>query len=515
MRKKRLNSAIAAAGAAFAAALALVGTGCGALGGSKGASGGAAGAISFMLVDNEGSPLSGSNAGKVIAEMERWTGSTVQFQWVPNDQYNDRVTELLRSPSQLPMIMHVGKLDQSIVAAANADLLWNLNEFIWDASKYPNLSKANKNVCKSLEVNGKLIGLYKARDIGRNGFAYRTDWAEKLGLKEPRTPEDVYNMMKAFTERDPDGNGVRDTFGLAMCNYTGPFDIIQTWFGCGNGWVEENGTIIPIHQTAAYKDALDWLRRCYEEGLFPQDWRTRASNKWADQVRTGEAGIFIDVIDGARRIWDGFVNDGTASVTDGSKLASMTLVGPINGVTLATSGYNGFLVITKTAATREQVEACLHYIDKMCDDEMLILAAYGLKGVHYTLDASGHIVPNADKSGTKAYSSLNQTQCFIPHMLTAAKPSVQQTERRQLELSVIAGNEKYAVFNPALSYLANSQSYAKRGSTLDKLISDARTAYICGEINEAGLQEAFDQWNKQGGTAVLSEVNEQYKAARK
>lgn len=473
------------------------------------------GAITVMLVDNEGSPLSGNNAGRVIAEMERWTGTTVEFQWVPNDQYNDRVAELLRTPQQLPMVMHVGKLDQGIVSAANADLLWDLNEFIWDSSKYPNLSRANRTVCKSLEVNGKLIGLYKARDIGRNGFAYRTDWAEKLGLPEPRTPEDVYNMMKAFTERDPDGNGINDTFGLAMCNYTGPFDIIQTWFGCGNGWVEENANIVPIHQTAAYKDALDWLRRCYEEGLLPRDWRDRPSTTWADQVRKGEAGIFIDVIDGARRIWDGFVTDGTVSVANAGRLASMTLVGPINGVTLATSGYNGFLVITKAAATREQVEACLHYIDKMCDDEMLILAAYGLKNVNYTLDASGHIVQNADKSDSKAYSSLNQAQCFIPHMLTAAKPSVQQTERRQIELSVIASNEKYSVFNPALSYLANSQSYANRGAILDKLISDARTAYICGEINEAGLQEAFDQWNKQGGTAVLAEVNEQYRQQKR
>ena len=473
-----------------------------------------ANSITVMIIDNEGNPLSGSNVNKVLDYMNQWTGVMVDFQFVPNDQYNDKVTELLKTPQQLPMVMHVGKLDQGIVEAAQADLLWDLNEFIWDSSKYPNLSKANKNVCKSLEVNGKLIGLYKARDIGRNGFAYRTDWAEKLGLGEPRTPEDVYNMMKAFTERDPDGNGVADTFGLAMCNYTGPFDIIQTWFGCGNGWVEENGNIIPIHQTAAYKDALDWMRRMYEEKLIPQDWQTRASNKWTDQVRKGEAGIFIDVMDGSRRIWDGLITDKTPSVVDSSAFAGMTLVGPINNATLATSGYNGFLVITKSAATKEQVEACLRYLDKMCDDEMIILAAYGLKDINYSIDSSGYLVPNLDKSSAKSYAALNQTQCFIPHMLAGAKPSVKQNDRKLKELEIIAYNERYAVFNPALSYLANSPSYAKHGSTLDKLISDARTAYICGEINEAGLQEAFDQWNKRGGTAVLSEVNEQYRAQK-
>lgn len=476
---------------------------------------GDASAVTVMLVDNEGNPLSGSNVPKVLAYMNQWTGVTVNFQFVPNDQYADKLSEVLKSPSDLPMVMHVGKLDQSIVSAANAGLFWDLNEFIWDSAKYPNLSKANKNVCKSLEVNGKLVGLYKARDIGRNGFSYRVDWAKKLGLGEPQTPEDVYNMMKAFTEQDPDGNGKNDTYGLALCNYTGPFDVMQTWFGCGNGWVEENGNIIPIHQTAAYKDALDWFRRLYEEKLIPLDWRTRPSNKWADQVRSGEAGMFIDVMDGARRIWDGFVNDKTPSVADANEFASMGLVGAINGVTLATSGYNGFLVITKAAATKEQVETCLHYLDKMCDDEMIILASYGLKNVNYTLDAGGYLVPNADKGSAKSYSALNQTQCFIPHMLAGAKPSVRQSDRKMKELEVIARNEKAAVFNPALSYLANSPTYAKSGAALDQLISEARTKYICGEINEVGLQEAFDQWNKRGGMAVLSEVNEQYRELKK
>lgn len=471
--------------------------------------------LTFMLIDNEGNPLSGTNANTVINTMEQWTGSKISFQFVPNDSYNDQVHALLKTPASLPMIMSVNKLDQDIIAAVQQDLFWDLNDFIWDSAKYPNLSKANKNVCKSLEVRGKLIGLYKARDIGRNGFGYRTDWAEKLGLPAPRTPEDVYNMMKAFATQDPDGNGIDDTFGLAMCNYTGPFDIIQTWFGCGNGWIEENGKLLPVHQTAAYKDALDWMRRLYEEKLIPQDWRTRESKYWQDQVKNGEAGMFVDVMDGSRRIWDNFVNGKIPSVVDPEKTATMTLVGPINGATLATAGYNGFIVITKTAATREQVEACLHYLDKMCDDEMIILAAYGLKNVHYTIDTSGYLVPNADKSSSKAYSALNQTQCFIPHALSAAKPSIKQTDRKLKELEVIASNEKYAVFNPALSFLANSPTYAKSGSRLDKLISDARTQYICGEINELGLQDAFDQWNKQGGTAVLSEVNEQYRAAKK
>ena len=115
---------------------------------------------------------------------------------------------------------------------------------------------------------------------------------------------------------------------------------------------------------------------------------------------------------------------------------------------------------------------------------------------------------NAD---AHSYSALNQATAYIPHSLNMARPAVKQNERKLKEIEVIAENEKYAVFNPALAYLSNSPTYGEKGAVLDKILSEARTKYICGEINEEGLQTAFDQWNRQGGTAVLAEVNAQYR----
>ncbi|WP_431261205.1 ABC transporter substrate-binding protein [Roseateles chitinivorans] len=44
----------------------------------------------------------------------------------------------------------------------------------------------------------------------------RRDWREKLGLPVPRTWDELAALSLAFTERDPDGNGRRDTYGLAL-----------------------------------------------------------------------------------------------------------------------------------------------------------------------------------------------------------------------------------------------------------------------------------------------------------
>ena len=469
--------------------------------------------VSIMLVDYEGSPLSGNYSQEVLDKMEEYTNTKVEFNFIANDSYDDKLSLTLASPQDMPMIISIPKMTGVITSATEAGAFWDLSEYIKDSTKYPNLSQANEQVNTSLTINGKLIGIYKARAIGRYGIGYRADWAGKLGIGEPKTIEDMYNMFYQFTYGDPDGNGKDDTYGVALCKYTGPFDIMQTWFGVGNGWVEENGQLVPVHQTKEYKEALDWFRKMYEDGLVYKDWAVRDTPTWTDAVKNGECGVFVDVLDNSRRIWDYFETEKIPSVTDANKNAAMNLIGTINDKTLATTGYNGFFVITKAADTPEKLEACLNYLDKMCDDEMLTLSSYGIEGVHWKLDANGFLLDldAQDKVASKAYQALNQAVAYIPN-LKATKPAVEMNERNQREEEVKLNNEKYAIFNPANSYLVNSATYALSGSTLDKLIDDTRTQYICGQINEDELSAQWDLWLKQGGQSIIDEVNEQYKA---
>ena len=469
--------------------------------------------ISLMCIDFEGSPISGEYADEVVAAMEAHTNTKVDFTFVANDSYKDKLSLTLASPKDMPMIISVSGMDGVITGAAEAGAFWDLSEFIYDSSKYPNLSQANVNVNQNLTINGDLIGIYKARPIGRNGIGYRADWAEKLGLDAPETIEDMYNMFYEFTYGDPDGNGKDDTYGLALCKYTGPFDIMATWFGVGNGWVEQDGGLVPVHMTPEYKEALDWFKKLYDDGLVYQDWAVRDTATWSDSVKNSECGVYIDVLDGSRRIWDYFENESIPSVSNPDEIASMALQGAINGKTLATAGYNGFFVITKAADTPEKVEACLNYLDKMCDDEMIILSSYGLEGVHWELDDNGFLIDldAGDAVASKAYQALNQTVAYIPNE-AATSPTVEYSPRKIIEDQVKADNVQNAVFNPALPFLVNSSTYSLSGSTLDQLLDDTRTQYIGGQLDEAGLEKQWDLWLKQGGQAVIDEVNEQYKA---
>ncbi len=525
MQRKRLLSA-------FLAAILLTGTlaGCGGTPQSGGtptgnasqtpaSSGGERPTVTLMGISYTTTPFSAEGADLVIKQIEEYTNTNIEFTWVPVDSYDEKLGVTLMAADNMPMILTVPTLNATVVQAANAGAFVDLSGYISDASKYPNLSRSNENVNKLITVDGKLIGIYRARPIGRNGFGYRKDWADKLGLSEPKTLEDLYNMCKAFSELDPDGNGKRDTYGISLCKTEDPLKIITTWFGAGNDWVERDGQLIPSHLTAEYKEAADWVRKMYEENLIYQDWPVRDSSVWSDTVKNGECGILISVVDDARRVWDYFVQNNIPAVT-GEGIASMQLAGALSKnegdtpVIMATSGMNGFFAITKAAKTEEDVAACLNLLDKMNDNEMLVLADYGMEGRDdgYTLE-NGKVVMNdtTKKAEQRAQYGANQLIAYIPN-LASTNPVLELEEARAKENEVKEANVPYAVFNPAGGFLVNSPTYAANGANLDQILKDARIQYICGQIDEAGLQAAWDNWAKQGGSKVIEEVNQQYKA---
>lgn len=473
--------------------------------------------LTVMTIDfNAGASNTGDYAEQIIQTIDDYCNVDLQIEWILSDVTEEKTSLAMSNPSTMPMIMTwSGAITGNVVNYAKAGAFVDLNDYVWDSEKYPNLSQMNKNVAETLSVDGKLIAIPRTRDIGRYGLSYRQDWAEKLGIEEPKTVDDVYNMLYAFTFDDPDGNGKNDTYGMEMTSYTGPFDIVQTWFGVGNGWIEQDGQLIPVHQQAEYKEALDWLRKVYQDGLMPADWAVRTTDTWSNGCKTGESGVYIDVMDGGRRIWDYFNAEATftPSVVNPDEAASMNLLGAINGKTLATSGYNGYFTLSaSTCDTPEKIEAALTFLDKLNDNDMRLLTEYGIEGVNYEVDENGYMVKldKDDTALTNNYAGLNQMLAYIPRYTPT--PSVETNERSARQNEVYVENEACAVFNPALSYLANSATYSDVGATLDEIIKQARTQYICGEIDEAGLQAAADAWLAQGGQQIIDEVNEQYQA---
>lgn len=127
----------------------------------------------------------------------------------------------------------------------------------------------------------------------------RQDWLDKLHLPVPSTIEELESVMKAFTYKDPDGNGRNDTFGLTIGLRNG----LSTWMA-DSSWIfgafgtipkqwnrAEDGNLTYGSVQPGARDALQLLKRWLQKGYVSKESEWYNETKAADLFIAGKAGI--------------------------------------------------------------------------------------------------------------------------------------------------------------------------------------------------------------------------------
>jgi putative aldouronate transport system substrate-binding protein len=131
----------------------------------------------------------------------------------------------------------------------------------------------------------------------------RQDWLDALDLEAPTTIAEMYEVARAFTFDDPDGNGQDDTVGFGFDNsilsWMASLDPFFGAYGSMPGsylkgiWVEdEEGELVyPLFEGDA-KAALAELNRWYNEGIVNVDFVTQNEQALAQMVGSGQLGMY-------------------------------------------------------------------------------------------------------------------------------------------------------------------------------------------------------------------------------
>ncbi|GMA27873.1 extracellular solute-binding protein [Arenivirga flava] len=493
---------IAVVSATTAAMLALAGC-------SSGAPVADDGRLSMMVPYLSTTSPSGDNA--IHTALEEIAGVELDITWVPNSSYADK-TNITLAGDDVPQVMIVQGKDPGFVKNAEAGAFWNLTEHLAD---YPNLTTTMPEVQEAASINGEVYGVFRARDVMRAAVIIRKDWLEALGLPLPQTTDDLYEIAKAFSERDPDGNGVDDTYGLIIPKWPGgigsnsPYDVIETWHGAGNRWTERGGELVPSFTTEQWLDGVDYAKRLVDEGLVNADYATLDSADWNQPFLNGDGGIIIDVHSRAGSIAALFKQ---ADPEHFGRYVDVTgnLTGP-GGELLAhpTAGYSGFLAIPKASVpTEEALHRVLEVLDALNSDEAWPIVSSGLEGVTYELDGD-FAVPIEDApqdllDAVGSYAQLGTNVTGRPGFLPKPQSEAEQ-ELYDKRRSIEASDLEAAVYDPAAGFV--SATYAAQGAQLDTIIADARIQYIAGQIDRDGLLAAIERWRSSGGDRVIDEIN--------
>ena len=133
-------------------------------------------------------------------------------------------------------------------------------------------------VNRATAPNGAIYGLPQFADLRvwddlQTMLFINQDWLDALGLTAPTTVDELYTVLKAFKEKDPNGNEIADE--IPMYGKTNTIYNITTWII--NAYVYyndtydlnvENGKLWAPYVTDEYRQALIFLNKLRAEGLL-------------------------------------------------------------------------------------------------------------------------------------------------------------------------------------------------------------------------------------------------------
>lgn len=101
------------------------------------------------------------------------------------------------------------------------------------------------------------------------------EWLDKLGLKAPTNNEELVTVLKAFRDKDPNGNGIKDEiplFGSQRGDNSKPIDWLLNLFCYYNADKQHNvgkdGKLYPVYTTDEYREGLKFVSMLYKEKLL-------------------------------------------------------------------------------------------------------------------------------------------------------------------------------------------------------------------------------------------------------
>lgn len=222
------------------------------------------------------------------------------------DAYANRLSTMLAS-GDLPDIINIPSGNRAIFEQAyEAGYLMDLTD-VFEQYATPELKEYVEKFPESFEGASKDGRLYAFPHMTDNfhdaNFLWiRDDWLKNLNAEAPTTVEEMIALARRFTFEDPDGNGVNDTYGLAINN-----KILDSGYGSLMGLAQAYG--LPAYGTSGVfyrgadgkitfpyiqpemKEVLKIARDLYADGVIDPEFIVTDNAVMEEDVVNGKVGM--------------------------------------------------------------------------------------------------------------------------------------------------------------------------------------------------------------------------------
>lgn len=233
-------------------------------------------------------------------QLEEKTGVHVDFEEVKDADWKTRISLMFASSSYKDLILR-GSLDTEEYGVSQG-LLVPLDEYIEE--HMPNyFSRLNLDgagdAIPSSDGKSYYVGFLLSQNINTDGhFFINRTWLDKLGLAVPTTIEELTDVLRAFRDRDPNGNGLADEVPYQATfddNNSGIYNIFSAWGNPMNVdfvFIDDAGQVRFAPQEAGFREGVEWLHLLCAEKLLDMECITQGSNLWVVKMNRDTAGYF-------------------------------------------------------------------------------------------------------------------------------------------------------------------------------------------------------------------------------
>jgi putative aldouronate transport system substrate-binding protein len=222
------------------------------------------------------------------------------------------------------------------------------------------------------------------------GPILRGDWLEKLGLKYPTTIDEWYTVLKAFKEKDPNGNGKADEVPFTPFVNPRPLDAFRSSGSFIGAWgiimdfYQDKGVVKHGALQPEMKEFLKVMAQWYKEGLIDPDFVSMDRKMLDSKATSGILGALVGNAGSGIGSYMGLVKG-----TD----PKFKLVGAPYPVLKAGQkpvvGQKEFEYMGQTAAistANKRVVETIKWLDYAYSPEGQLLFNFGVEGVSYKMD---------------------------------------------------------------------------------------------------------------------------------
>lgn len=466
--------------------------------------------------------------------------NTNLFEANDGDDYEQKVSMAIVS-GEIPDIMVVGDY-ATLKQLYENDLIADLTEVYENCAsdKIKKIYDSYDGVClETATFDGKLMGLPTTEISHGPGILWlRKDWMDKCNLAEPKTMEDIYNILQQFLVQDPGGNGEGQTAGLVIDpeiagNSGGsymPNNIFTLYGAYPKQWIDDgSGNAVYGSVQPQMKEALEQLSKMYSEGLIDKQFVTRTGDDRKGLLNSGKSGAFFGNWWGA---WE--VADSMSLNKEAEWVPYICPVGSDGKVTMFSGNPNSSYVVVRKEFEHPELVMKIasmqfdysRYQEK--DEE-----AYKELTDYGELNAGGSILatnidyydgfPRSSKLVVDALESGDISQLNRNDLTTYLNSKKYLESLENGEESTSSG---WASYNSMLCaslvaetevnrvmpvFFGSTQSMALKWPTLEKMEQEMLLKIITGEKPVDYFDEFVETWNKTGGEQITEEVNQAIK----